>query len=177
MAVIKSLDQIKVNAGNNFQIAEADTFETLGNIESGKFDQQGKLIEGKFANGFEWAKRGSSKASLMVVLSQVSSDIYKRINELLGKTIKIYFYNGRDDTPEDMELFSRNATIVENISLDMGGGTIQTIGLNIALNPADGVMTCIPDDDLPPDAYATGGAPVDSATPFIVMMNTPVAVA
>lgn len=174
MAIVKSVDQIKVNSGNNFKIKESVTYETLGDIQDGKFDQTGKLIEGAHANGFEWAKRGSSKASLMITLSQVSSEIYKRIMELVGKTVSIYYHNGRDDAGEDMELYSNKATIIEQFSLDMGAGKVQVIGLNIALNPAsDGVMTCVPDDDLPADAFAEGAVAVDSASPFIVMMNTP----
>jgi chloramphenicol 3-O-phosphotransferase len=175
MAIVKDVSEIRINSGNNFQIYLSTAWETLGNIASGKFSQKGSTVDGMFASGYKWKKRGSSEASFTVVLTQVTAEIYKRIMQLVGKTIKFYYDNGQNDNSEYMELFSNQAQIIEAIDIDMKGQAAQEIGLEIALNPSDetgGIMTCTPDTDLPDDAHATGASPVDSASPFIVMIDT-----
>jgi len=175
MAITKNLDQIKINSGNNFQIlAEGETvFETLGNIESGMLDLKGSSVEGQFANGFKWKKRGAGEGSLKVVLSQVSAEILNRVLELLNQTIVVYFLNGIDDAGEAMEIYAKYGTIVEQISLDMKGNTPQVIALDISLNPEpSGVMSVTPDTELPADAYAAGASPVAGFSPFCVILGT-----
>lgn len=175
MAITKNLDEIKINSGNNFQIrAEAENnYETLGNIESGMLSLTGSTVEGQFANGFKWKKRGASEGSLRVVLSQVSAEIVNRILQLLNQTIEIYFLNGIDDKAEAMEIYAKYGTIVEQIALDMKGNTPQVIALDIVLNPeSEGVMSVTPDTDLPADAYAEGAEPVAGYSPFCVILGT-----
>lgn len=173
MAITKNDEEVKIQSGNNFKVFYNSAWITLGNIVSGRLQKKGTPKEIKYASGYKFNKRGSSDATLSVVLAQVSKEIIDTIDSILSEARALYYYNGRDNAV-DMEIYAPAANLIENIDMSMTGDEHQTIALEFSLVPQSGNASVVPDDDLPDDAYKTGAGTITGTNPFWVLLETDV---
>lgn len=170
----KANDEVRVNSGNNVRVYESITavWENLGNVVSGTLAKKGSAIEGMFSDGAKWKKRGSVEAGGTLVLAQASKAIIDRVDELVGKILKLYIDNGLGDDGNYQEIYAPEIEIIETYSVEMKGEAHQVIALEFSILPQVSLATVTPDDDLPEEAYATGPDPVEGLNNFWVILET-----
>jgi hypothetical protein len=169
----KSNDEVKINSGDVFCVKDGATdWENLGHVMSGKLFKKAGSVEGMYKSGFKWKKRGSVEGGGEMILGQVSKAILDRVDELVGKILKFYDYNGLGDDGNHMEIYGPEIEIIEAMELEMAGEKQQVIALSFSFLPQDGMASCTPDTDLPDEAYAEGDDPVAGTNPFWVILET-----
>lgn len=171
MSITKNDEEVKITSGNNFKVYYNSAWITLGNIVSGKLSRSSDRKEIKYANGYRFDKRSSSKCTLTVVLAQVSKEILDSIDNILAAGRRLYFYNGLNNA-YNMELYFPEANLIENFELTMSGDEHQTISLEFSVVPQSTNASVVPNTDLPTDRYATGGGTVSGTNPHYVVLET-----
>lgn len=171
MAITKNDEEVKITSGNNFKVYYNNAWITLGNIVSGKLVRGAEKKEIKYANGYRFDKRSSSKCTLTVVLAQVSKEILDTIDNILAAGRRLYFYNGLNNSYH-MELYFPEANLIESIELNMTGDDHQTISLEFSIVPQSANASVVPNSDMPSDRYATGGGTIAGTNPNYVVLET-----
>lgn len=172
MGITKNDDQVKINSGNDFRVYYNSAWITLGNIVDGNLKRAADKVPIKYNNGYKFDKRASASCSLIVILAQVTKEIFDTIDGILASGRPLYFYNGLDNSVHQ-EFYFPKANLIENIDLSMAGDKHQTIALEFSVVPQTANVTVTPSTGLPTDAKSHGTATLQTGTnPFYIVLET-----
>jgi hypothetical protein len=164
---------IKFQSGLPFFLKDGDNdWENLGENISNKLTRKTDKAEVTLKGGDSFKRVTKRSCDVNVVLAQVEKIIVDRVEELDGRTVKLYIPNGIINDNDEGYYFPE-AELSLNADIDMVGDKVQELSIDFSIMPQASNISIVPQGNMPSACPSTSGAAVTGNT-FYAIIKTAV---